>query len=644
MEAHPRSPRDLFVGRDHYEIPAFQRPYVWNEEDQWAPLWDDVVHVAESYVAAKEEGTEPRTPQHFLGAVVYEGKPPIAGDVTRHEVIDGQQRMTTLQLLLDAVQEVFDEGGHDLHSEALEDLILNKSRAFAGRPERFKLWPSQADREAFTYAMEPAGTWEGEHRIIEAHAFFKGEASRWVTGKPDEDGALPPGTEELRVEALSSNLQDRLVLIAIDLSGHDNSQLIFETLNDRGTPLLKADLIKNWVFRQGELLGADVEKWSVTHWADFDQAWWREEIGVGRQRSRVDIFLQYWLTMRLKDEVKTDNVFRVFVEYAKPLMASAETADLLLAELRRDADTYRGFAQLEASTLEGRFYSRVIETMDLTATTPLFLWLLSENHRVPEDQRRIGMDSIESWVIRRTLLRMTTKDVPKFMVAVIRAVDEVPATEAGRKISSFLSEQTSDSRLWPTDADVITQLPEAKMYGNIRQSRLSVVLAAVEQHLRDQSPKYGPVPLPPGLQIEHVMPQGWRTHWNDPELSPEDAARRDKDVQTIGNLTLVTSSLNSSLSNRPWTDADAAGIRDGGKEGQGKWTLLNQFNLLVLNKEILEHTDSWSEADISARSRRIAEAICAVWPGPPTPTPRLRQVDRAEAATLTTNRHDSPGL
>jgi uncharacterized protein with ParB-like and HNH nuclease domain len=89
VEAHPRSPRELFEGREHYEIPAFQRPYVWNEEDQWAPLWDDVVHVAESYVVAKEAGTEPKTPQHFLGAVVYEGKPPIAGDVTRHEVIDG---------------------------------------------------------------------------------------------------------------------------------------------------------------------------------------------------------------------------------------------------------------------------------------------------------------------------------------------------------------------------------------------------------------------------------------------------------------------------------------------------------------------------------------------------------------------------
>ncbi|MGB8021436.1 MAG: DUF262 domain-containing protein, partial [Candidatus Nanopelagicales bacterium] len=102
MEAHTRSPRELFEGKEHYEIPAFQRPYVWNEEDQWAPLWDDVKRVSEAYVSSKESDPDGEVAvQHFLGAVVYESKKPIAGDVTRHHVIDGQQRMTTLQVLLD---------------------------------------------------------------------------------------------------------------------------------------------------------------------------------------------------------------------------------------------------------------------------------------------------------------------------------------------------------------------------------------------------------------------------------------------------------------------------------------------------------------------------------------------------------------
>lgn len=619
MEAHPRSPRDLFEGKEHYEIPAFQRPYVWNEEDQWAPLWDDVVRVAESYVTAKESGHDAKIPQHFLGAVVYETKPPVAGDVTHHEVIDGQQRMTTLQLLLDAVHQVVDERGHELHAEALEDLILNRSKAFAGKRERFKLWPSQADRQAFASAMDPIVPWDGEHRIIDAHAFFRQEAARWLTGKPDDDGAVPPGSEDLRVEALSSTLQDRLTLVAIDLSGHDDSQLIFETLNDRGTPLLKADLIKNWVFRKGEYIGADVDKWSVTHWADFDDVWWREEISQGRQvRSRVDIFLQYWLMMRTQDEVKGEHAFRVFAEHAEPYMATSASADALLTELRKDADTYRNLAQLTATSAEGRFYSRVIETMELAAVTPVFLWLLSDNHGVPKEQLRIGLEALESWVIRRTLLRLTTKDVNKFMVAVLKMLDGAGSQEAGDKIVAYLSAQTAETRFWPTDLQLITQLPTAKLYGIMRQGRLRVVLGAVEQHVRNENTMHEALPLPQNLEIEHIMPRGWRTHWDrQPPLSPEDALTRDKCVNTIGNLTLVTRSLNASLSNRPWTDAEAVGLKEGGEPGKGKRTLLDAFSLLVLNKRIvIDHVEEWTDDDITKRSKAIAETICSVWPGP----------------------------
>ena len=416
MQAHTRSPRDLFEGKEHYEIPAFQRPYVWNEEDQWAPLWDDVVRVAEAYVVAKQLDAEVEVrDHHFLGAVVYGSKPPAAGDVTRHDVIDGQQRMTTLQLLLDAAHEVVEARGHTDMAESLEELILNGSPRFVGRRERFKLWPSQADRQAFEAAMDPADSMPAEHRIRSAHAFFRREAERWLLGEADDDEVVPPGTEALRVEALSSTLQDRLVLVAIDLTGHDDSQLIFETLNDRGTPLLKADLIKNWMFRKGEQLGADVDAWAETRWAEFDTNWWREEIRQGRQsRPRIDIFLQYWLTMRRKEEVKAEQAFRVFVEYAEPQTSTADTADTLLAELRADADIYRDFAQLDEGTPEGRFYRRVIERLELAVTTPVFLWMLSRSHDVPPDQLRSGLEALESWAIRRTLLRLTTNESDGF--------------------------------------------------------------------------------------------------------------------------------------------------------------------------------------------------------------------------------------
>lgn len=619
MKADALNPRNLFDGNVHYEIPVFQRPYVWDEENQWAPLWGDIIRVAERVVRAGQNAELlKQAGGHFLGAIVYDSKPPVVGDVTRHLVIDGQQRTMTLQVLIDAVQQVIADRGHELMAEDLEGLILNKASVFKGKPERFKLWPSRGDREAFSQAMDPHEGWVGEHKIITAHDFFRAEATIWLTGEADTDGLTPPGSEEERVLALSSTLQHRLFVVAINLTGHDDSQLIFETLNDRGTPLLKADLIKNWVFQMGEKVRANVERWPETHWGDFDDDWWREEISQGRHsRSRIDIFLQYWLTMRLRDEVLTDEVFRRFTEHAGPLMDSAEEAEKLLAAMRSDADTFRSFAQLSENSVEGTFYSRVVETMELAATSPLLLWMLSDNHAVPLGQIGVGLNALESWVIRRTLLRYTMKDVNKMMVAILKTLDTVPEDRAGDAVREFLARQTTDARVWPTDDDMAQQLPSVRLYGNVRQGRIRVVLEAVESALRTQ--KHEAVALPSKLEIEHVMPQGWRAHWDSsPKLSPEDAAERDRRVNRLGNLTLITKKLNGSLFNRPWTDAEAQPLGGSGSDaGKGKRSLLEKYSLLVLSKDLTHgHPDAWTDEDVETRSRFLTRQICRVWPGP----------------------------
>jgi hypothetical protein len=606
---------ELFEGRKHYVIPAYQRPYVWNEEDQWAPLWDDIIRVSESYLR-----DEPKPfASHFLGAVVFEIVRASSAGITELEVIDGQQRLTTLQLLLDSVEAILTELGHNEDAERLEELIPNKQSVYKGKPERFKLWPSQANRGEFAHAMDPAEPPPAELGQIQgAHDFFKTEAARWLKGRPDADGGEPPGDEAGRAKQLTETLASRLVVVAIDLTGDDDAQLIFETLNDRGTPLLKADLIKNWVFRRGQKIGADVDAWSRTIWEDFDTDWWREEIAQGRMsRSRVDIFLHYWLTMRLREEVKQELVFRTFTGYAEPLMRDLDSAEAFLSELRKDANTYRGLGALSADTIAGRFRSRVIESMELAATTPIFLWVVSGNHKLPDDQIAIGLGALESWVVRRTLLQLTSKDINKLVVALLKALEEVPADEAGVSIRNFLSQQTAGTREWPSDERFASEISGLKMYGNVKQGRIAVVLGAIEAYKRSLDPKYGAVSLPVGLTVEHVMPQKWREHWKPAvPLTPEMEQERDKIVHTIGNLTLVTQSLNSSLSNRPWTDAEAAGLTGGGQAGKGKWSILDQFNLLVLNKEILEHRNSWSERDIAARAAQLAMTITKVWPGP----------------------------
>lgn len=612
MEAKALTPRDLFDGKVCYEIPPFQRPYVWTEEDQWQPLWDDIARVAEALMAAHGDVDATKDlPGHFLGAVVVKQLPSGAGDPARSSVIDGQQRLTTLQLVLDAAQFVMENAERDDEAESIHELVLNDSKRFRGTSKRFKLWPSRVDRDAFEAVMDndqevPAAL--EDSRIVQAHGFFADAMTEWAGDESTTAGQ--------RLAALAAVLQQHLQIVAIDLAATDDDQLIFETLNDRGTPLLAADLIKNYVFQRCDEIGADVDAWGEKYWQDFDNDWWRDEIAQGRQlRSRIDLLLQYWLTMRIKDEIPTDKVFDQFRKHAREELDSIATAEAFLARLRTDADTFRDFAQLDPRSAQGTFYARVVEALELGVFIPLLLWIITDAHPASPQQADRALAAVESWAVRRTLLRRTMKDVNRLVVAILKELDQHPSEDVGDATVAFLKAQTADSRTWPTDGELIKELPRTKVYGNIKQQRLRAILSGVELQLRTD--KHEDVSLPAKLDIEHVLPRGWRTYWQDGILSdPEACANRDWYIHSIGNLTLVTKSLNSTLSNRPWTD-DAAAIVSGSGEdkGLGKRSLLNKYSVLALTRPIVdEHATSWTDDDIVERSKSVAKTIAKAWP------------------------------
>lgn len=613
MDAAALNPRALFDGNVCYEIPPFQRPYVWNEEDQWQPLWDDIARVADALINVPETVEQDESVNHFLGAVVLKLRDTPAGEVAKRSVIDGQQRLTTLQLILDAAQLVLEEHGHEDDAESVQELVFNAARRFRNTPSRFKLWPSRADRHAFEFVMDndlDITLEASAGKIYQAHSFFVGVIRNWadVTGDPDK--------AKLRLSALAQVLQQRLQIVAINLSASDDDQLIFETLNDRGTPLLAADLIKNYLFQQCEEIGADVDAWSDIYWQDFDDDWWRDQVSQGRlYRSRIDMFLQYWLTMRLRDEILSEALFARFKSFAAAYLQSTADAAAFLKGLRHDADTYRDLVTKEGESPAAGFYARIIEHLELGSFIPLLLWLISDNHAVPEVQVKKALNAIESMAVRRTLLRMTTKDFNTLVVATLKAFDGTPIDQAGDAVESYLARQTADARSWPTDDELREQLPSIRLYGNVKQSRLRVILSALELHRR--STRHESVTLPAQLEIEHIMPRGWRGWWgSDIQGDAELTAKRDIRVDTLGNLTLVTKKLNGTLSNRPWRDADAAIVARTGREaGVGKRSLLNRYSILVLNKDIIEsHEESWTEDDIRYRSRQLTEMVISIWP------------------------------
>jgi len=235
VETHVRTPQDVFMQPQHLVVPPFQRPYVWEEEEQWSPLWQDVRRVAELRPAQPAADIK-----HFLGAVVVQAQESILGGLPASSIIDGQQRLTTLQLLMDATAAALEAAGHDHLAAQLGQLTHNQEIYVHGLPTRLKLRHSNKDREAFDEVMNaeaPVDHGDLLHaaaRVTRAHLYFSEVVEDWL--RPTAEGAAA------RAQALTEALTRGLQIVAINLSAEENPQEIFETLNARGAPLTAADL------------------------------------------------------------------------------------------------------------------------------------------------------------------------------------------------------------------------------------------------------------------------------------------------------------------------------------------------------------------------------------------------------------------
>lgn len=610
MQAQTLSPAGLFGAHVRYVVPLFQRPYVWTREDQWDPLWDDVRALTEQLMstAADPYGGVP-VPPHFLGAIVLDQQRIPAGFIATRHVIDGQQRLTTLQLLLDAAQSVVDKHGAPMDAQALRVLVLNDA-AIAQHPDQvYKVWPTDRDQDAFRAAMDDhaevaaplAGT-----RIAQAHGFFVARIEGWALVENDA------AATSQRLGALVRALRDHLKLVVIDLEPGDNAQVIFETLNHRGSRLLAADLVKNFLFQIAESQQADIAKLYRTHWRDLDNDYWRQQVAQGRfYRPRIDVFLNHWLTMTLLHEVQSD---RVFVEFRDHVRAAKPPIAEMLATLTSDAAVYAQLEKLPYDSIEGRFHYRVVRALNSGVVSPLLLWMLRWNEqRMPAGQRAKALGAMESWIVRRSLCRATVKDLNRLVVDLLRAVDEAGPETAGDTVENYLAAQTAESRFWPTDRMLRAALTDAKLYSSLTRPRLRMVLEALEDSMR------GPLgegqPCPRNLSVEHVMPQAWREHWGADVDGDEVAAlRRDHLVHTLGNLTLVSGKLNPTLSNRPWADSEAD---ERGLGSTGKRSYLLDHSQLKLNAKIVSgNVSSWTEQNIAERTDKLIDQLVMIWNRP----------------------------
>jgi hypothetical protein len=605
METHVNSPQVIFIHPQRLLVPLFQRPYVWDEDRQWRPLWHDVSRLAEKVLR------QDHSAKHFLGAVVLQQENTPIGTLTVRTVIDGQQRLTTLQLLFDAILEEIRKLGFEDSARRLVDLVENGQHQRHSDEDQFKVWPTNRDREAFAEVM---GTPMPQYsklankgsKIVKAHEYFAGQAAEWLGTEPEQ--------ARLRVDALVEAVAMRLQIVTIDLRPDEDAQEIFETLNARGTPLTAADLIKNLVFQRLGASPEDSEKAYNQYWRHFETEFWEAEVSSGRVLySRSSLFLTQWLTSQTRQEIPAREVFAAFKRYLDDQVSDVVN---LLEHIRACADLYQalleGAAKTHVPLSELEMFVYRLGEMQSEISRPILIWLTDPRlEPVPAPEMRKAIRSLESWLVRRTLVREKSQGQNTFLLSLLGHLAQGQRSEAGTRLEEHLRDQTSDTSYWPDDAAVRSSLDDMAIYRRISRGRLRMVLEAIEDHKRGYTPGHqGAKSEQPVVRsactIEHVMPQSWGQHWPLPQ--DETAPERDRRVQTLGNLTLVSKSLNPSMSNAAWLGA------------KGKKVALQDRALTKLTDKVIqvadEHGGQWTDELIEERTASLIEDILHIWSVP----------------------------
>jgi Protein of unknown function DUF262/Protein of unknown function (DUF1524)/Restriction Enzyme Adenine Methylase Associated len=606
MKADSFSPFDIFQKPQRLRVPQYQRPYVWSRDLQWEPLWEDITGLALRYLEGGKKDVLP----HFLGAVVLQHQFNDPNALQERSIVDGQQRLTTLQILIDAVQAQLVASGALKDALWLQELVENDERYRSEPDDMFKLLPTNRDLPGYREVMASSPpidysklTFKND-RVVEAHRYFAQATSDFLA----EESEFSP---EDRAAALRVAIRDFLRVVVISLEPSEDAQAIFETLNSRGTPLSSADLIKNLLFQRLEAENVDVAEVDEKYWRIFEKSFWEREVSVGRRSySQSSIFLTHFLVSRTGEVVVASEVFNRFKQFVQTEWAKSTLE--LVKEIFALAEFYERSAErasLETGELNlAELFLYRMQTMDTDSVRPLFLHLLDPAlDALPEEDLVQILGDVESWLVRRALLRLSAKRYNRIFAELIRDLLASPRSNAANVVRSTLTSFNAETNLWPDDQMLRNELPKAPLYRNIRRDRMRMILEAVEDDLRGYTltaePKTEERCPRHILTIEHVLPQNWTDNW--PLNDGEDAETRRGLVHTLGNLTLIRGRLNSSISNSGWETP-------GGKRDE-----LRKHARLALSGG-LESFDSgnWTHEAIESRTAELLERIVNIWPAP----------------------------
>lgn len=614
----------LFEKTRRYIVPLYQRQYAWTREGQWEPLWENICEKATAVLDSSQSIANSPS-NHFLGAVVLNQVPTFGLQIDAAQIIDGQQRLTTLQLFLAALRDFAATASNEALLRGLAPLTKHSGVMQDETVEQFKVWPTNSDRADFVKVLSAASRaavesafpqpMQGRKKLprptmAEAYLYFYDSISEFIGGLDPHDGS--PGYQADGIQALYNTLRKHLELVVIELEKDDDPQVIFETLNFGGVPLFPSDLVRNFVFLRANQQKEPADKLYNDLWLEFDTApaesvdgdanlfWKRMEKQGRNKRTRLDLFLHHYLTYRKEEEVNIGHLFREFRNWweGAPRLVSEE-----LGRLRKHSDVFRSFFVPDPKTRLGQFAIR-LRKLDTSTVYPVLLLLATErNHSLPESEFNSILCDLESYLIRRAVCGMSIKQYNRFFLSLLQTLRKGgPVTRQG--VRDFLLAAQGSSNVWPNDKEFEKAWVREPAYKSLGPMVTAMILEAVDHQLRTS--KCEDISIHGSLSVEHVLPQNWTEHWPvngatpDPTTgdTPEDL--RNRLLHSFGNLTLLTTPLNSSIQNGPFS---------------AKRPEIAKQSSLRLNVYFQDFADSdtWNEEVIVKRGRDLFDVACTVW-------------------------------
>lgn len=562
MKASETSLRNLLEGTKQFQIPLFQRPYSW-EKENWETLWADVM----SLYMGEVEGF------YFLGPIVTQAVAGTAEGISPFIVIDGQQRLTTLTILLATLRNYLKKIDPQIAVELYELYLINK---FKKDDDFYKVLPTQADREVYKSIIQGKQNKElkKEGKLYEAYKFFSERLK-----KPEPEYNLL----EYDHAKFKTILLESLLLVNITSDDRDNPYLIFESLNNKGQELTQADLVRNYIFMR--LPHDQREEVYNKDWLPLQNEF---KINTRKREYTEELTNALWFYLRKDGAVVSQK------EIYKSLKERLDKSKLCIQDELKEVIRYAKYYQyfnFESQNIEqilNRNFKRFLR-LDFTACQIFLLNIYSDYEKECvsiEDFERI-LQYLESYFVRRWFTAAPSRMLSSIFPNLYNKVKEENSTDLVNGLRTTLK-KLEGNLIWPKDDSFRDSIINQSIYSSSSNDRVKLVLERIEESLSKEWVD------PQNLTIEHIMPQKLNKEWQK-MIGINHSSTHKKWVHTLGNLTLT--GYNSELSNKPFKDK------------------LFHFNhsSVSLNKHF-SSIDIWNEDAIKSRGELLADIAIKVWP------------------------------